>query len=879
VSHTKRMSSIRRGAVRLAVLGLLAVAFASARAQEQTAVGKTAEAKPADDLVSLDFNDVELGDVIKTIAKMTGRNFIYDDRVRGRVTIVSPSPVPVEQAYAVFESVLQVKGFTTITTPGGAIKIVPVREAKESSVETVNSGARPPDRDRYVTRLIPLHYIDAESIVNTLKPLVSKDAAMAAYPPTNTVILTESASNIRRLIDILESIDVETYKEELAVIQVQYADANTLADQVSDIYGAEVTSTGGNPNQPGQPPRPGRRQPRQPQNPNEPTAVKAPVRIITDERTNSLLVLAPRAQLEEVRTLVAKLDVPVRGGGRIHVYYLRNADAQELAQTLSGLLSGQAGGGRSRSRTRSTTGGGTSGGSSLGGGIGLGGGTTQPGAVPAIQSTVAGLAGNITVTADAATNSLIVQASQEAFNTLASVIEKLDVERSQVLVEALIMEVTLADGKDLGFNALFRTINGNNDFLIATATDAAAAAATAPTAGAAAPVVAPFIGRFLRNTLDLDSDGYATGGSLISGVLRLAATDNDVNVISAPHVLTSDNEEAEIRVGENIPIITSRVQAPTTGGTAVSSGLSTSVNVERQDIGVTLRVTPQITEGDSLRLDIFQEISDVNNEAPVGDVNQVGVTLRTRRVENTVVVKDGETVVVGGLIGDQYNNIITKVPWLGDIPILGWAFKTESKQLRKTNLLVFLTPHIVRDPLDLERESIRKREEFGAQSGQDFAITDKERAAEEQRYAEARAESRPYTAEDHGSPVRTRVAAITAQYPLERMREIETLEQEKREKQEAERAAAARAPQYFLQAAIFGDADAAAAMLTSLIDSGHDGTLVASESPTGVLYEVRLGPYATLEEAHDAEGVVRRSHGLSPQLLVVEPPEPKEEQP
>src|SRR5262249_61606021 len=217
--------------------------------------------EPAPDgLVSLDFNDVELGDVIKTIAKMTGKNFIYDDRVRGRVTIVSPSPVPVDQAYAVFESVLQVKGFTTITTPGGAIKIVPVREAKESSVETVNSGARPPDRDRYVTRLIPLHYIDAGSIVNTLKPLVSKHAAMAAYPPTNTVILTESASNIRRLIDILESIDVETYKEELAVIQVQYADANTLADQVSEIYGAEVTTTGGNPNQPGQPQRPGRRQ-------------------------------------------------------------------------------------------------------------------------------------------------------------------------------------------------------------------------------------------------------------------------------------------------------------------------------------------------------------------------------------------------------------------------------------------------------------------------------------------------------------------------------------------------------------------------------------------------------------------------------------------
>src|SRR5262249_27264506 len=211
---------------------------------------------------------------------------------------------------------------------------------------------------------------------------------------------------------------------------------------------------------------------------------------------------------------------------------------------------------------------------------------------------VAGLAGNITVTADAATNSLIVQASQESFNTLASVIEKLDVERSQVLVEALIMEVTLSDGKDLGFNALFRTINGDSDFLVATATDTATAAAAGAASGgatAAAPVVAPFIARFLHDTIGFDDKGNPTGqGSLISAVMRLAATDNDVNVISAPHVLTSDNEEAEIRVGQNIPIITSRVQAPTTGGTAVSSGLSTSVNVERQDIGVTLRVTPQI---------------------------------------------------------------------------------------------------------------------------------------------------------------------------------------------------------------------------------------------------------------------------------------------
>ena len=313
---------------------------------------RSARREPVDgDLYALDFNNVELAVVIDAIAKLTDKNFIYDDRVRGRVTIVSPTPVTIEQAYAVFESVLQVKGFTTVTSPGGAIKVIPVREAKESNIETVRSSLPPPDRDRFVTRLIPLRYIDAESIVNTLKPLVSKDASMAAYVETNTVILTESASNIRRLLAILEAIDVETYKEELAVLKVEFADATVLAEQVSQIYGAEVsaaTATGLAPPR-RTPARPGSgRRPRRP--PANPT--RGRVRIITDGRTNSLIVLAARAQLDDVRELVRKLDVPVTGGGRIHVYYLQFADAEELAQTLAALISGQVSAPGTRGRRR-----------------------------------------------------------------------------------------------------------------------------------------------------------------------------------------------------------------------------------------------------------------------------------------------------------------------------------------------------------------------------------------------------------------------------------------------------------------------------------------------------------------------------------------------
>jgi general secretion pathway protein D len=840
--HPRTVGSRTRGLRRLLAalaLCLLALPAGPALAQRREAPA------PETDLVTLDFDDVELSVVIDTIARMTNTNFIYDDRVRGRVTIVSPTPMLVDQAYAVFESVLQVKGFTTVTTPGGAIKVVPVREAKESSIETVQSSRRPPNRDRFVTRLIPLNYIDAESIVNTLKPLVSKDAAMAAYAPTNTVILTESASNIRRLIAILESIDVETYKEELAVVNVKHADARTLAEQISEIYGAEVslTSTSASRRSPSSTRR--RTSATEP----TPSPTRPPVRIITDERTNALLVLAPRQQLEEVRRLVAKLDVPVTGGGRIHVYYLKNANAEEMAETLSGLV----GAGTTRQPVTPT-------------------GTVA--ATPAIRTAVAELADGISVSADPATNALIIQASQEDFTTLKGVIEKLDIVRPQVLVEALIMEVDITDARDLGVSALLRYINGDSEYVIATATDAGRIVATGGLGGPLTSAFAqPLIGRVVKNTTNPDSEGNPTeDGSVIEGIIRASATNGDANIISAPHILTSDNEQAEIRVGDNIPIISSRVESA--AGQTV--GLASSVNVERQDIGVTLRVTPQITEGDTLRLEIFQEITDVNEalSGTTGDAEDVGVALSKRHIEHTVVVGDGEAVVIGGLIGDAFQDTVSKVPWLGDIPVLGWAFKSTSTSVVKRNLLVFLTPRIVRGGLDLEHETIRKREEFRDRSGDALELTDRQLEYEAARIAEAEAAGLPYQPQHYGNPVRREMAGHSVRYPLDRMGEIERLRQAESARLEAERAAVARAPAYYLQAAILADADAAASLLTDLIDSGHDGTLVSRESSDGaVVYEIHLGPYASAELAKGIGEAVTRSHGLSPAVIVSHPEE------
>jgi general secretion pathway protein D len=570
------------------------------------------------------------------------------------------------------------------------------------------------------------------------------------------------------------------------------------------------------------------------------------VKILTDERTNSLIVLAGRTQLEDVRQLVRKLDVPVAGGGRIHVYYLNHANAEELAQTLNALVSGQPA-------------------PPAGGAGAVGGGQAQQ-----LRAAVSALAEGITITADPATNSLVIQASQEGFAAAKAVIQKLDIQRPQVLVEALIMEVNVTNAEELGFNGVYRILQDPYDVTVASATDSQTnqlvGGAMGGPAGAAA---APFITNFIRDTLARDADGNvdtSEDGSLIQGIIRASASDSGRNIVAAPHILTSDNEEAEIRIGDNIPIISSRIESA--AGQQV--GLSTSVNVERQDIGVTLRVTPQITEGETLRLDIFQEISDINEGLinVTGAAEDVGVPLSTRNIENTVVVSDGETVVVGGLISDNYDDVVRKVPWLGDIPVLGWLFKTTEKQLQKTNLLVFLTPHIVRNPDDLELATIRKREEFTSSAGVELGRIEEVREKEAKRKAEAEAEGEDYVPEHNPNPVRTAVLKHQASYPLERMQEIERGQQETERERAAQAEAAASAPAYFLQAAVFGEPEPAVAKVTELVDAGYESNLVTGEVGGILLYEVRVGPFTTLQDAQKVGDAIRRSHDLAPSVMV-----------
>jgi len=816
----------------------------------------------ADGLVQLDFNDVELSVVIDTIARLTGTNFIYDDRVRGRVTIVSPTKIPVDQAFAVFESVLQVKGFTTVEGPGGSVKIIPLRDAKESAIGTEPGPTPTPNRDAFVTRLIPLKYIDADNITNSLKPLVSKDAAMMAYAPTNTVILTDAASNIRRILEILAAIDVETYKEELAVIKVLHADAATLAQQLADIYGGEVSAVGGGPGTP---------RVRPPQVPGQVPQVQGGevqrdrVRIITDGRTNSLIVLASRGKIEDIRRLVTRLDVPVTGGGRIHVYYLRNANAEELAETLNALISGQP---KASTQGRAA------------GGVQNAAAAAAQAQAQALRAAVTELAEGVTVTADKGTNSLVIQASQEGYSTLAAVIDKLDIRRPQVLVEALIMEVGVGDGQDLGFNGLLRLVdpqpNGRGtDITVGTLTDSALNGAInnaglAPITGGAGPLTGA-LANALKRTFQTDSNGNpTTEGSLIQGIIRATASLSGTNILSAPHILTTDNEEAEIKIGNNIPIISSRVQSAAGIETTTNDGindLATSVNVERQDIGITLRVTPQITEGETLRMEILQEITDINRSLAgiTGDPNQVGVPLSNRKVENTVVVKDGETVVIGGLVSDNYDDTETKVPWLGDIPIIGWAFKSTSRELRKTNLIIFLTPHIVREPEDLEKETIRKREEFAVRSLQGVDDPTIQQRLEERR---EHLEEIGIEVPDEKSrfPIRGVIESHERRYPLERMKEIEESQERRRSGVPPSVEVGRAAARYVVTVAVYRSESQASAKLQELLDAGYDATLVATERAGVLVYEVRVGPFATRDEAERVAAILRETQGVEPSV-------------
>jgi general secretion pathway protein D len=584
--------------------------------------------------VVLNFNEVDISTMVKFISDLTGKNFILDERVKGKISVYSPSKLSIEEAYNVFTSVLELKGFTVVQS-GRVGKIVPSSSARQSGFKLLPEGVQAPVNENYVAQVTKLEYITAQEAVTFLQPMISKDGHISAFGPGNLILMVDSSINIRKLHGLLQSIDTERTREGLEIIYLKNASAESAATTIRQwLSGSDVKI-------PGQPAVAGA---------GSTTSVQA------DQRLNALLIFGNETTKTAIRELVAKLDVaPPEASSKVNVYYLENTDATEMAKVLEGVVKGISAPA-----------------------------TAQPGAAAPQASPFE--SGKVTITPDKASNSLVIMASPNDYNNLVQVIKKLDRRSKQVFVQVLIAEVSLDKSNEFGLQTgLIGGGSPNSNLTVAGMYDPLGTLGT------------------ILKSIPTGSGIFNASPLNITAVLKALDSNGLLNVLSTPNILTSDNKEAEIIVGENVPFKASATQ----------STFGTTESVERKDIGINLKIKPQISEGDYIRMDINQEISAVKDTATTGAIDLVTTK---RSAKTSVVVKDNETVVIGGLIQDKENVTDTKIPLLGDIPLLGWLFKSKTKTRNKTNLMILLTPHIVRDAADLAEMTRIQRESFGESS-------------------------------------------------------------------------------------------------------------------------------------------------------------------
>ncbi|MCC7201506.1 MAG: type II secretion system secretin GspD [Nitrospirae bacterium] len=534
--------------------------IASPAAPPQLPSGKRSAAKGGDRMVTLDFNNVDLQTFVKFISELTGKNFVLDEKVQGKVTVISPTKISVDEAYQVFLTVLDMKGFTAVGE-NKVIKLFPSREAKQSGVSIVTADKPLPQDENYETRVMRLNYISASEISRLIAPLISKDGSSIPYPQTNTLILTDIKSNMAKVLELITELDKE----------------------------------------------------------------------------------------------------PPKGKGGIYVYYLQNASAEEMSKVLATLTS--------KAPPRAAA------------------------AAQTPQDTTVHFEGGISVTADKATNSLIIMASPEDYERIKSIIERLDIRRKQVYVEAAIVEMGVDKAREIGmeWRSTANVKSGETMFVGGTAL-------APPGAGITSFSVNPLS---VSGLVAAGVHGFLPDGTTLNvgALVRLFQADSDVNVLSTPNILTLDNQEAKIIVGQNVPFIT---------GVSQTAGGNVQATIERKDVGIQLKITPHTTESDLVKLDIYQEISSLSGSIPVGTDQEVPITNK-RSAETSVMIRDQETIVIAGLIKDDVTITERKVPLLGDIPLLGYLFKYEGRKKSKTNLMIFLTPHIIKEVETLEEISRDKR--------------------------------------------------------------------------------------------------------------------------------------------------------------------------
>jgi len=574
-----------------------------------------------DRFVTIDFNNVDINVFIKFISELTGKNFIVDQRVRGNVTIISPTKISVAEAYKVFESVLEVNGFSTVKA-GEVTKILPSPEARTSDIPTRTSTKPVRPQDQLVTQLIPLTYADADEVKRLFTPMVSKTSLIVAYDPTNTLIVTDVLSNIQRLIKILKEIDVTGVGRQISVIPLQHADSTKMVETLTALF-----QTRGAPKR-------------------RTTSSRDDTKFVADERTNTVIVLASEVEMARVRQLIDFLDRETpRGKEKIRVYYLEYADAEEIAKVLQNLPS------------KETT------------------PVKEKGAVGAAGAPL--LAGKVNITADKATNSLVITASSDDYTVVEEVIKKLDIPRPMVYIEAVVMEVNAQKDFSLGtqWTAAGSTNIGNKPAAVGGGFLAPNSAIPALTQG-----VLPQGFSFGVFTEAIDIAGIKFNN--LTALIQAFKQDRDVNILQTPQILTTENEEAKINVGRNIPFQT---QSSTTDNQTFNS-------FEYRDVGTILKITPHISIERLVRLTIGLEVSALES------TTDFRPTTLKRTIDTTVIVDDKSTIVIGGLIEDTNAVSEYKVPLLGDIPVLGWLFKVQNSSQQKTNLFIFLSPHVINNP-------------------------------------------------------------------------------------------------------------------------------------------------------------------------------------
>lgn len=676
---------------------------------------------PLNARISVDFEEAPLHDVVKFMACITQRNFLLAANLKAgkTVTILSTTPVTVYEAYKAFLSALDINGLTIV--PRGAFwEVVETAKAKQLPLPLYGPKQSVPAEDRLVTRIVRLENIDVKDIEPILNKFKSGAGDVTSYAPGNSLILTDLGSSVSRMLEFVRELDIPTGREKIWVRPVQYASAAEMANLVTALFGdkgAKPGATAGRP-QRGQP------APQQPvpqaQGPVPEEGVATVSKVIADERTNSLILVATPAAYVKIDRLLRRVDVPIEGEGQIHIYYLENAAAEDVAATLSALASGARGAAGAKKGAK-------------GGAGAAAGAATGPAAL---------FEGEVKVTAHKPTNSLVIESTLKDYLAIKRVIQQLDVRRKQVYVEAVIMEISSNKDRKIGISGsggMTFNIGGNEvPFLFGmgglgiSSFDMQQLGKGGLAVGLQGPLV--------------DVSTGTTGQATTSGALAIPSygfliqaiqSNSDVNVLSTPHILTMDNEEAEIVVGKQIPYQASSLgglgsltsllgsYGGTLGGTTTTttSGLGTlgslgtlgylggyggfGAYVQRIDVDLTLKITPQISESNFVRLKIQQSIDDVEALDPT-----LGPTTSKRKVTNTVVVRDQQPVVIGGLMRDIEVTGVDKVPILGDIPILGILFRKSAKRVEKRNLLMVITPYIIEDPSDLARIHARKMEEM-----------------------------------------------------------------------------------------------------------------------------------------------------------------------